>query len=365
MANSIQVNRKDFIKQLSSINYDNVGIAGITIDRARLIQALKLQTQPGAEVLTLNYGRVKWEVAKDTTYYQVDEPSIQFSCNHTVMRFLNRPKVKYGEPKVKHLNFVESLDQTKTELSGVELDTQVLITALTFVLPCVAIEVNRPVLNCVLFDCQDDTITLVTADGFRLGVVKVSGKGIPANKVLIDSSDIIKLIKFLKSNTSGKGKSKTWLPVYVSFTDDKVTFSADTGVIEFDRQLGDYPDYTALIPKDGTKIEVIASAMLGATKTLTTIAKDGSNIIRMQFQQGQPGKAMLTAKSEELGDSSAECDAIVEADCKIGINGNYLIDILKVCGDSRITLKLTTPSSPMVFELDGKIEVIMPMFVQW
>ncbi len=391
MANTIKVNRKDFIKQLSSITQPNVGIADVVIDRTRLLQALKLQTQPQADILTINYGKASWsylynhkaasykwvgdgnggmtqEMVKPDSweydpYTKEPEPCIQFSCDHTIMRFLNRPKVKYGEPEIKHLNFIDH-EQPKPKLTGISLDSQELLRALSFVLPCVATAVDRPVLNCILLDSDNDVLKLAVADGFRLGVASIPAKGIPKDKVVVDPKELYTFLKGIKP--IGKGKSKYYPEVYLNYHNNKVKFAYESGELELPHFNGNFPDYTQLIPAQGTHIEFIASQLLEATKALSTIAKDGSGIIRLQFQKGYPlGKILVTAKSEELGDSSVDCDAKVDSDCKIAVNTKYLIDLLKLCGDDSVDTFLTTPSSPMVFNNDDWQWVIMPMYVQW
>ena len=57
MTKAIEIPRKDLIGKLSSISDDNVSIQGITIDRHRLLEALKLQTD---DLLTINYGKASW-----------------------------------------------------------------------------------------------------------------------------------------------------------------------------------------------------------------------------------------------------------------------------------------------------------------
>jgi DNA polymerase III sliding clamp (beta) subunit (PCNA family) len=370
MATSIKVMRKDLIGKLASIKDDNVSIADITIERRKLLEALKLQTQSDADILTLTYGKVSWldDGSKGSDNLN-PTPCIQFSCNHTIMRFMNHPKQpRYRqELKVIPINFVDHTEYIKSELSGIPLDTQELIRALTFVQHGIETDGLREVLACVLFESGDDTLKLVTADGFRLPIAKFAAKGIPQDKVLIHFKDIIKLLTFLKSNTTGKGKHKVWLDTYVLYDYDKIKFTSEKGIIEFNKQVGDFPNYGQLIPKDGTKIEFIASDMLEGVKAVSIMAKDGSGIIRLQFQKyDATGKIILTARSEEIGDSSVDCDAIVESDCKIAVNANYLVELLSQCGDARITLRVTTPSNPMVFDIsDSKQETVMPMFVQW
>lgn len=367
----IKVLRENLIAKLSNIKDDNISIADIVINRQRLLQVLKLQSD---DMLTISYGKVSWydEGFSNPANHQYqspcrveNEPCVQFSCNHTTMRLLSKPKVKWGnEPTITPLNFVDHLG---TELLGIPLDTQELIRALTFVLPCVATETSRPVLNCVLFDSGKGIIKLVAADGFRLAVAKIVAKGMPSDKVLIQLADIARLMTFLKAiKPIGKGKGKVYPEVYMSHDYKTIKFSTKSDSIELDKQVGTYPNYALLIPKDGTKIQFISNDVLEATRALSHIANDGSGIIHLVFSVGQPmGKITLTAKSIEFAESSVECDAIVKADCKIAVNGKYLIDLLSRCKDTKVIVRVKHYTNPMVFDIDGKVAVIMPMYVQW
>ena len=367
MTTQIKVLRENVIKALSSVKDDNVSIADVIISRQSLLAALKLQTQE--DMLTLSYGKVAWQA--DGSKYDNDlepETCIQFSCNHTIMRFLNRPANKhhYGEPKVKALNFVDYRAETvKPELTGIALDTIELLNALNFVIHGVNTDGSRLVLECILFDCTKNKLTLVTADGFRLPVATMAIKGMTKKQALINRSDIPKLLTFLKSNTEGKGKYKSWLDTYLTITKTSVKFMSDKGTVEFDNQEGTYPNYGQLIPESGTHIQLIASEMLQSVKALNTIAKDGSGIIRLNFTK-YPDKLTLSAKSEDLGNSQVECQAMVDRPCYIAVNAKYLIDYLTSCKDGIIDLFIDKASSPMVCHngLD-QFEIIMPMFVQW
>ncbi len=360
MTTQIKVLRKDLIKQLSTVKEDNIGIAGIAIERNRLLTALRLQTQPLADVVSINYGTL--------TMSDKPAPCIQLSCDHTIMRFLNYPKKsRYGvELKTKHLNFT-GINHKTLELDGIPIDSQALLDALLYVIHSVALEENRPVLTCVLFECAKDSLTLVTADGFRLSVCKVNTSGLPESRLLIHGEDTTALIKFLKGSFTGKGKKKTFLPMFMQIKKDSVKFNTDVNNCELETAIGEFPKYDQLIPTQGTHIEVVASELLESVKAITGFSKDGSGIIRLEFIKGYPtGNIKLSAHSEEIGDSSVDCPANVERDCKIGMNQKYLIDYLATCKGVAIDLFVRHSSEPMVCHNGiDKTEVIMPIFVQW
>ena len=76
-----------------------------------------------------------------------------------------------------------------------------------------------------------------------------------------------------------------------------------------------------------------------------------------------------TARTEEVGDNMGEVDATVEGEeAKIAFNSKFLSDVLGVIHEDRVTVEITSPSSPGVIRpigVDNYIHVVMPMFVQW
>ena len=83
-----------------------------------------------------------------------------------------------------------------------------------------------------------------------------------------------------------------------------------------------------------------------------------------------PGKAIISSRSEEVGDNEGEVDAesLEGGESKIAFNSRYLQEVLSVLERGHVALETTTPSSPGVFkpiDSDDYIHVVMPMFVQW
>jgi DNA polymerase III sliding clamp (beta) subunit (PCNA family) len=396
MTQQIQVLREVMISRLAGIKEDNVSIAGVAINRRKLLDVLKLQTQPDASMLNIQYGTVsfhdgythKW--TGDTWHESdvINEPCIQISCDHTVMRFLNKPKTNWHNIEMSTpipLNFIDRQDYKPPVLSGALIDIPELLNALTFTLSCVAVEETRPALQCVLFESNKGELKLASADGFRLAIAPINVKGITADKSLIHMDDCKRLITFLKSlKPTGHSKyNRDYPELYFNNDKQAVTFSTTTDTITLTKRELQFPDYSKIVPKDDTIIEFISDDMAQAIKSIASTAKENSNIIRMEFKQGFndgvnnviPGKIVLSAKCvdrycenniSEDNISKAECDARVAADCKIGVNATYLLGLLKHFKNAVIKISVTNPSSPMLFHLpDNKTAVIAPMFVQW
>ena len=138
---------------------------------------------------------------------------------------------------------------------------------------------------------------------------------------------------------------------------------------------GTFPNYEQLIPQGfQTRAVFDLPNLLRAARTAAIFARDGSNIIRLEMMPGDnggaPGKVMISARSEEVGDNQDEVDAesLEGEEGKIAFNSRYLLDVLSVLERGKVALETSSSSSPGVFkpiDSDEYLHVVMPMFVQW
>ena len=249
-----------------------------------------------------------------------------------------------------------------------KVEVEDLRRGITQVVFAAATEESRPVLTGVDADFDGDVVTLAAADGFRLAVYKlplatpVSQK----TKVIIPARTLAELSRLM---TDHEG------PVEITVNPSKSQALFRLKNVELVSQLvqGTFPNYAQLIPKSyNTRIVVDVAEFLRATKTASIFARDGSGIVRLMMVPGgelTPGKVIVSARSEEIGDDVGEIDAIVDGEeAKIAFNGKYLTDVLSVLHEPQVALETTNPSSPGVIRpvgVDNYIHVIMPMFVQW
>jgi DNA polymerase-3 subunit beta len=136
---------------------------------------------------------------------------------------------------------------------------------------------------------------------------------------------------------------------------------------------GTFPNYGQLIPDDvASRATVDAAEFLRETRIASIFARDGSGIVRLQFQPGEdvaPGRMIISARAEEVGDNMGELDATIEGEPdKIAFNGRYLQDFLQVIDGGRVVLEMNGPSRQGVLRPVGDerfVHVLMPMVVQW
>ena len=253
--------------------------------------------------------------------------------------------------------------------SGVigKIEPSALSTAITHVAFAAATEDSRPVLTGTKVELSGEEVTFAAADGFRLSVYR----GNLAEPISEDISFVIPA-RALQEVNRLIGHQETPIEFTVTPSKSQALFRLDD--IEIVSQLiqGTFPNYEQLIPQDyGTRVVVMREEFLGATRTASIFARDGSGIVRLQVSGDGEGKLSISSKAEELGNNQGDIDAEVEgseAEAKIAFNSKYLSEVLDVLQQDQVALETSTPSSPGVIRLidnDGFLHVVMPMFVQW
>ncbi len=248
------------------------------------------------------------------------------------------------------------------------VDVEALRQGIGQVVFAAASDESRPVLTGVSAEFDGDLLTLAAADGFRLAVHKL-----PLATTVSEKTTAIIPARTLSELNRLMAEQEEAVEIKVNTAKSQIMFRLKD--IDLVSQLvqGSFPQYDQLIPqKYSTRAVVDVAQFLGAAKTASIFARDGSGIVRLMITPGgdkAPGKLSISARSEEIGDDVGEIDAIVQGDeAKVAFNGKYLADVLGVLREQQVALEVTSPSSPGVFRpvgTDNYVHVVMPMFVQW
>lgn len=262
---------------------------------------------------------------------------------------------------------------TVDEGVAASIETSTLKEAIGRVAFAAATEESRPVLTGVEIKLEEDRFSMAAADGFRLAVHHGNLREPVESeiKVIVPARVLNELNRLLGDQSD---------PVDIMMTPAKgqVLFRVQgSQTVETVSQLlqGTFPNYEQLIPQSyQTRAVFDLPSLLRAARTAAIFARDGSNIIRMETQPAEngeaPGKVVISARSEEVGDNQDEVEAesLDGAEGKIAFNSRYLLDVLSVLERGKITIETTSSSSPGVFrptDSEDYIHVVMPMFVQW
>ena len=226
-----------------------------------------------------------------------------------------------------------------------------LADTLARIIPFVAKDDNRPILQCVNFVAKEGKLTLASADGFRLAVTSLDyddGEG----QALVNGDDLKGMVNALKRAKRAR----------VSFEAsgeslDGMSLIIDTELIRYKWVSinGDFPDYEKLIPTEfNTVAHFDTVEAIKAVNSLKALSSGKDFPIDLTIGDGK----IVMANPDDKG--QAELVADVEGQIKVRVDGQYLAEALRACG-SMVELKLTNAYSPMLFTVNGYKLVVMPM----
>ena len=247
------------------------------------------------------------------------------------------------------------------------VDPEPLRRALSQVVFAAATDDARPVLTGVHFSVEGDEVRMAAADGFRLAV-RTLQLNAPAGErgAIVPARSLAELVRLLPDADQ---------PVTITFNAAGTQVQFDLTHAKLIAQLiqGTFPNTQQLIPAGfTTRTEVAVSEFTRETRIAQIFARDGSGIVRLiatPGASGAPGRLLVTARAEEVGNNEGEIDAVVEGDeAKVAFNGRYLREVLEAIDADRVAIETSSASSPGVLRPvgdDNYVHVVMPMFVQW
>jgi len=234
----------------------------------------------------------------------------------------------------------------KPNIGGLEL-----AEALNRVIPFTATEDNRPVLQCVLFRAGEGKLTLASADGFRLAVVKldcaIEGQALIHRDELAGIANALRKAQRVALSFEASGDSL-----------DGTSLIIDTEVIRYKWRGtdGQFPDYEKLIPTETkTAIHFDTVEALKAVSSLKALADSKSYPIDLTTNDGM----VILSSPDDKGQAVIPADIDGEPN-RVRLDGKYLADALRAC-NGMVDLKLTDSKSPVLFAVDGYQLVTMPM----
>jgi len=225
---------------------------------------------------------------------------------------------------------------------------------------------NRVELAGVLFNFEDDELTLAATDSYRLAEKKLNIKAkneFVKQRVIIPSRTIQELLRILSSYSSEGLNAGGDEGVKIAVSDNQILFSIDSVELVSRLISGQYPDYKQIIPdKTQTTVRVKRSDLLRAVKATAIFSKIGINDINLELFEG---KIIISASSGQTGESRVEIDADISGNNnEIAINYRYLVDGLNILNSEEATIEINSSNTPCMLtsETDPSYcYVVMPI----
>src|SRR5581483_10793215 len=197
-------------------------------------------------------------------------------------------------------------------------------------------------------------------DGHRLAVRKLpaNGAGDLEASLIVPARALAELARVLKGEPGR-------VEMIISKARNQIFFRAGSSELTSRLIDGKYPNYAQVIPsKSSTTVKVATSELTQTVRAVSLFARDSANVIRVK---AQAGTLVLSATTNEVGDSRAEMPADVDgSEIQIAFNARYVLDALGVIGEDEVELLFDGPLSPGLLRPPGKehyLYVIMPVRV--
>ena len=222
----------------------------------------------------------------------------------------------------------------------------------------------RPVLTGVLTTVDGKTITLVSADGFRLSVRKaqLEAKAEKNMRAIIPARALSEVARIAADD-------KETVNMMLPDGRGQVIFSMKNAELRCQLVEGAFPEIQQIVPSGHkTRTVVATDAFLKAARQAEIFARESSHITRLDIKPGEgksPGTVDISATSEETGSNDTKIDATVEGNAiLIAFNVRYLREALEVMNTANVALETSAAAAPGVIRPMGNddfLHVIMPM----
>ena len=214
---------------------------------------------------------------------------------------------------------VTSHNSVKPNIGATEL-----AEALGRVLPFVAVEDSRPVLQCVNFETKDGKLELVTADGFRLAIATLDYPDEAEGQALIGADDLKGVVTALRRARRAR----------IGFEHGEMGTSLviDTELVRYKwlGRTGSFPNYRQVIPgKDKLTCRAQFDAVEATRAVTTLMALPGElSVVDITIGDGQ----VTMTNADMAGQTEIKADTSTDSDVSRRLNGGYLLQVLKACG---------------------------------
>lgn len=244
------------------------------------------------------------------------------------------------------------------EITGIQkitLPTTTLATMVRKVSKAVSRDETRAILTGILLKVENDTVTMVSTDSYRLAMVenKIENSLSEPFESLIPGKAFDEVVRMA-------GSSET-IDIILSTNQIMFTFGSTAFVTR--RLEGNFPNYTQIIPKEwSTRATVEYAELQNAVKRVSLLALNNTAIKIECVSEDQ--KLSLSAYTQDVGNANEEVLAKIEGDSKeISFNHAFIQDGLSVIDNEYVSLEVTEAMKPGIIRSSEEnfIYLMMPV----
>lgn len=285
-------------------------------------------TEAGSMVLPARlFGEIVRKMADDTLLFQEDKLKVHISCGMSEFDLMGIDPEDFPElPTVEYQNSLDIQEQTLRSMIGQTLFA-------------VSLDESRPIHTGTLFVADDEGLTLVAVDGFRLALrrEKVEQKN-GSFEFVVPGSSLAEVEKICRETDE---------IVNIHQGSRHVLFKIGSTILITRRLEGEFLAWRQAIPRNNpVKITADTRQLLSCIERVSLIVSEKlKSPLRCVLKDGEIDITTKTA----IGNAHDCCP--VEGDgggLEIGFNNKYMMDALKAASVEKVTLELSSPITPCI-----------------
>lgn len=215
---------------------------------------------------------------------------------------------------------------------------------------------SRPILKGVLFEVENNLLTAVALDGFRMSVVKKELVSSGNFKAVIPARTLLEITRLIEKD---EGNLKIYIQKNTLFLQVESTIIVSR-LIE-----GEFVKYNHILPNNfANTFTVEKETLLNSLERATIVAKnDRYNVIRFDIREN----SMTVSAKSEVGYVNENVNINLSGkDMVIAFNGKFLSEYLRIIKDEFIKFNLNSSIDPCVLTAAGKedfIYLVLPVSI--
>jgi len=227
-------------------------------------------------------------------------------------------------------------------LNNISLPQKILKSMINQTIFAVSDSDIRPIYTGTLFDVQEDMLTLVSVDGYRLAkrCEKTEGAAMENCSFVVPGSALSDVERICTDSED---------EVKISVGAKHISFSIGNTVVVSRRLEGEFLNYKKSIPENFKySVEIERAEFMSAIDRVALIINDkNSSPVRLCFNDGNIDCLCVTpiGKAEDVCVCEGSGDGL-----EIGFNDRYLMDALKASGKDKLLICFNTASSPCIIK---------------
>lgn len=239
------------------------------------------------------------------------------------------------------------------EYETIELDSDILLDAINHTLYATANDEIRLVMTGICLDSKESALVFASTDGRKLVKCNYPSTHVVSRYIL--PKKVCQVLRAVLAN----GRKITMM-----VGDESVVMTSGDLTFSFRMIEGNFPNYDAVIPNGwGGEAIVDRMSLIGALKRTSVFCNQSSNLIAFDTNDG---KLTISGKDLDFSTSAEEnLDAHIDGDpITIGLNNEYLLEIVSSFTCENVTFRYTNPMRPILVsptEVDNITALLMPM----